>query len=134
MGFITAYSRDEGNEPKERTANSGSELEINNENDSISDKLLAYKLATDFVIESLTEPTTAEFPTTKEKLKHIKYLRKNRNRINSWVDSQDTYGAITRRSFSCIFKMDGSTLIKENFKIEEHGNTPKNKVLYDFNW
>ena len=117
--------RDEGNDQKAKTAKSGSELEINYDKDSISYKLLAYKLATDFVKESLTEPTTAEFPNTKEKLKHIKYLGKKRYRINSWVDSQDTYGATTRKRFSCILKIDSSSVIKESFRIEEHGNIPK---------
>ena len=117
--------RDKGNDQKAKTARSGSELEINYENDSISDKLLAYKLATSFVKESLTEPTTAEFPNTKEKLKHIKYLGEKRYRINSWVDSQDTYGATTRKRFSFIFKIDSSSVIKESFKIEEHGFIPK---------
>lgn len=124
-GLLQHNSRDEVYRPKERTANSGSELEINYEQDSVLDKLLAYNLAADFIKESLTEPTTAEFPNTKEKLKHIKYLGKKRYRINSWVDSQDTYGAITRKKFSCTLKLDGSTLIKESFMIEEHGNIPK---------
>lgn len=95
--------------------------------DSIADKLMAYNLATDFVIETLQEPTTAEFPNTKEKLKHVTYLGENRYRINSWVDSQDTYGAMTRRSFSCILKADSAGVVKESFTIERLGHIPVNK-------
>ncbi|MFD3002446.1 hypothetical protein ACFS7Z_18890 [Pontibacter toksunensis] len=118
----------ESNVQNVRTTEVESVSEINRyENDSIADKLMAYNLATDFVIESLQEPTTAEFPNTKEKLKHTKYLGENRYRINSWVDSQDTYGAMTRRSFSCIVKTDSSGVIKESFKIEKMGYIPNNK-------
>ena len=114
--------RSEANVQEEGTAEVKSVFEVNRyATDSIADKLRAYNLATDFVIATLQEPTTAEFPNTKEKLKHVKYLGENRYRINSWVDSQDTYGAMTRRSFSCIIKTDSAGVIKESLTIEKSG-------------
>lgn len=112
----------------ERTAEVKSVSEINRyATDSIANKLKAYNLATGFVVASLQEPTTAEFPNTKERLKHVKYLGENRYRINSWVDSQDTYGAMTRRSFSCIIKTDSAGVTKESFTIEKIGYIPTDR-------
>lgn len=126
-GSFQYDSREKIDGLKERTAKADRESEINYDANRNSDKVLAYNLATDFVKESLKEPTTAEFPPTKEKIKHVKYLEKKRYQINSWVDSQDTYGAMTRRNFSCILTIDGSSAIKEMFTIEEYGHIPNNK-------
>lgn len=125
LGSLGCGSKDKAINQKERTAKV--DRVVNYNNDSSSYKLLAYDLATNFVKEHLQEPTTAEFPSTKEKLEHIEYLGNKRYRINSWVDSQDTYGAMARRSFSCIIKMDGSSVVKEKFMIEEHGYIPHKK-------
>ncbi|PRY02923.1 hypothetical protein CLV24_1454 [Pontibacter ummariensis] len=118
-------SRGEANGQKESAAKVDTDYKVVHASDSTSGKLQAYNSATDFVIASLQEPRTAEFPTTKEKLKHIKYLGDKRYQVDSWVDSQDTYGAMTRRSFSCIIKIDGASVIKERFMIEENGYIPR---------
>ena len=125
--IIWGVLRFEPNYQKDRTEEEGSELDVNCDNNSNSNKLIAYNLATYFVKKSLKEPTTTEFPNSKEKLKHIKYLGHKRYRVDSWVDSQDTYGAMTRRRFSCIFKRDGSRVRKEIFSIEEYGYIPNKK-------
>ncbi|WP_162055087.1 hypothetical protein [Pontibacter pamirensis] len=127
-GFLQYDFRGEANEQKERTASVASGTQVAYENDSIADKLQAYNLATDFVIASLQEPSTAEFPNTKERLKHVKQLGEKRYQIDSWVDSQDTYGAMRRRSFSCTIRMQDSSAVKEKFTIEEHGYIPTNKL------
>lgn len=127
-GFLQYDSRGEANVQKRSTANVASEIQVDHESDSISDKLLAYNLATDFVIASLQEPSTAEFPNTKERLKHVKHLGEKRYQIDSWVDSQDTYGAMRRRSFSCTIEVDGSSVTKEGCTIEEHGHIPKKTI------
>ena len=89
--------------------------------------LKAYNLATDLVLEKLQEPMTAEFPSTQERLAHIDKLGDKKYRIDSWVDSQDTYGAMTRKRFSLTFRLDHSRIIKEEFEIEENGKIPKVK-------
>ena len=119
-GLFQNDSRDEANDQKEKTEKADSEPEVN------SDKLQAYHLATSVVIESLQEPYTAEFPTTKEKLEHTAHLGGGKYRINSWVDSQDTYGAKARRNFRVVLKMDSSGLEIEDFRIEEYAYIPKN--------
>ncbi|RDV13499.1 hypothetical protein DXT99_19310 [Pontibacter diazotrophicus] len=127
-GFLQYGSRGEADEQKEITTSVASAVQVNYENDSTSDKLLVYNLATDFAIASLQEPSTAEFPNTKERLKHVKHLGGKRYRIDSWVDSQDTYGAMRRRDFSCTIKVGGSRVTKEGCIIEEHGYIPNNKL------
>lgn len=127
-GFLQYDSRGEANEQKEITASVDSAVQVNYENDSTSNKLLAYNLATDFVIASLQEPSTAEFPNTKERLKHVKQLGEKRYQIDSWVDSQDTYGAMRRRSFSCTIKVDGSNVTKEGCMIDKQGYIPDSRL------
>ena len=104
------------------------EKKIKQENrDDQQQELDAYNKATQVVVKALQEPTTAQFPGTQEKLEHIESLGSNRFYIDSWVDSQDTYGAITRRSFSFTFRFDSLEIIKEKFKIEEIGHIPEGK-------
>ena len=99
----------------------------NKENRNLPRELEAYNEATQVVIQALQEPATAQFPGTREKLEHIESLGSSRFHIDSWVDSQDTYGAITRRSFSFTFRMDSSGIVKEVFVLEEVGHIPKEK-------
>lgn len=89
-------------------------------------KLRAFDLATQFVKATLLEPATSLFPSTKDKLSHIKYLGNNKFQIDSWVESQDTYGAITRRIFRCILVTDGTGVVKKELSIEEVGYIPYN--------
>lgn len=105
----------------EKKAKADSETAIYTDNAPDSERLLAYNLASDFVKESLQEPATAEFPNTKEKLKQVIPLGNNRYQINSWVDSQDTYGATTRRKFSCVLRVEASGVKMKEFWIEEYG-------------
>jgi len=117
---LVYISKGETNASDKRTANAASDSgDKNNGNDSV--KLVAYDFAAEFVTDSLQEPTTAEFPNTKVRLEHIEYLGEKRYRIDSWVDSQDTYGAMTRRNFSCIIKVDSSGVNKESLLLEEYG-------------
>lgn len=89
------------------------------------EELEAYNHATRLVLEKLQEPKTAQFPSTQERIKHIRNLGGKKFRIDSWVDSQDTYGAMTRRRFSLIFQIDSTTIIKEILKIAEEGEIPE---------
>jgi len=102
------------------------ELRVNQNEERNREKLRVYDLATHFVKEALLEPATSVFPTRKVKLNHIKSIGNRKFQINSWVDSQDTYGAMTRRNFSCIVTKDGNRVKKEEFIIEEKGFIPKN--------
>ena len=82
-------------------------------------KILAYNYATKFVKQSLKSPSTAEFPGTDEKLRQVKHLGDFRYQINSWVDSQNGFGAMVRSGFECIVKIDkeNSTYMNEKLII-----------------
>lgn len=88
---------------------------------NVSQKLNAYKLGTDVVLNILLEPKTALFPGNKERLEHIISCGNGKFIINSWVDSQDTYGAMTRRKFRLTFQLKNSGILKEDFEIEKIG-------------
>lgn len=80
----------------------------NSSSSADTNKMLAYNYAEDFVKQRLKSPSTAEFPGLFEKADHITELGNEEYRINSWVDSQNGFGAIIRSKFSCkiIFKDD----------------------------
>jgi len=79
---------------------------------------LAYSYAEDFVKKQLKSPSTAKFPGIIEKNKQSVNLGGGTFKIDSWVDSQNSFGAMIRTNFSCIivFK-DGSVSCKQ-LKIE----------------
>ena len=91
-----------------------------NDSSSSSDanKFLAYNYAEDFVKERLKSPSTAEFPGTFEKDKHITELGNKEYQINSWVDSQNGFGATIRSKFSCKIIFEGDKVKCENLVIE----------------
>lgn len=110
-------------EQKDRITQVDSDSEVNSNNYSNSDKLTAYDLAADFVKRSLREPASAEFPGRK-RLRHVKSLGNRRYKIDSWVDSRDTYGAMRRRNYSLTFRINDSGILKEEFVIEKIGRIP----------
>ncbi len=83
-----------------------------------SKKLLAYNYAEDFVKQRLKSPSTAEFPGLFEKADHIIELGTNEFQINSWVDSQNGFGAMIRSYFSCKIIFIDEKVKVENLVIE----------------
>lgn len=86
---------------------------------SSTNKFMAYSYAEDFVEKQLKSPSTAKFPKVVEKDSHITELGNNRYKINSWVDSQNSFGATIRTRFSCIIIFDGDMVRCENLKFNE---------------
>ena len=82
--------------------------------DPTTNKFLAYNYAEQFVKQKLKSPSTANFPGTSEKINHITDLGNGKYQINSWVDSQNGFGATLRSNFSCIIIFEG-----ENVRCEE---------------
>lgn len=79
---------------------------------------LAYNYAEDFIEQRLKSPSTAEFPGVSEKNNHITDLGGGEYQINSWVDSQNSFGAMIRTKWSCkIIFIDGQVKA-ENIIIE----------------
>ena len=81
-------------------------------------KFLAYNYAEGFVEKMLKSPSTAEFPGVIEKDKHITDLGEGKYKINSWVDSQNGFGATIRTNFSCTIIFEGNKVRYENLILE----------------
>lgn len=83
-----------------------------------TNKMLAYNYAEDFVKKRLKSPSTAEFPGLFEKDKHVTELENDEYLINSWVDSQNDFGAMKRSKFSCKIIFEEDKVRCENLVIE----------------
>lgn len=77
-------------------------------NRDFTNERLAYNLSKDYVLENLKSPKTAEFPSLFESKNHVKNLGGGRYQIDSWVDSQNSFGANIRTRFSCIMINKGA--------------------------
>lgn len=88
-------------------------------NNDSTNKFLAYNYAEKYVKQNLKSPTTAKFPGLHEKNSHIKELGNNKYEINSWVDSQNSFGAMVRTKFSCVIKINGNTVSCESINLNE---------------
>jgi hypothetical protein len=69
-----------------------------------SHAFLAYSMMEDFVKNNLKSPSTAEFPGIFEKKSHITVLEEQTYKINSYVDSQNSFGAVIRTHFVGMVK------------------------------
>ena len=68
---------------------------------------LAYTYAEGYVEDRLKSPSSAEFPGIFERQDHIKKLNATTFEIDSWVDSQNGFGAVVRTRFRCKIKFTG---------------------------
>lgn len=68
----------------------------------------AYIQAETFIKKKLKSPSTAEFPGVFEKKDHIVSMGGSKYKISSWVDSQNSYGAMMRTNFSCVIEFEGN--------------------------
>lgn len=87
-------------------------------NSLTTNKFLAYNYAEDFISQRLKSPSSAKFPEVSEKINHIKSLGKDKYEINSWVDSQNGFGAMIRSRFSCRIIFENGSVRAENIIIE----------------
>ncbi len=81
---------------------------------------LAYTYTEKCIKNKLKSPSTARFPSGSERKSHVQYLGNNRYEVNSWVDSQNGYGATLRLYFKCRIKIDedgyGYTCLQVDFE------------------
>lgn len=80
-------------------------------------ELLAYSYAMDCVKSRLKSPSTAEFPSSIEKKQSTKSSSYGVYVIKSWVDSQNSFGAMIRSNFECTVKFDGDKVRCESVII-----------------
>jgi hypothetical protein len=83
------------------------------------DKHIAYNYAMKIVKSNLKSPSTAKFPSVNESLSHINQFDTNKFQINSYVDSQNSFGATVRSNFEIlvIIRHHHNQIIYENLKI-----------------
>jgi hypothetical protein len=84
-----------------------------------TNNFLAYNYAEDFVKQKLKSPSTAIFPGISEKNEHIIDLGSGKYKINSWVDSQNGFGAMLRTNFSCTIIFEGEKVRCEDLVLLE---------------
>lgn len=89
----------------------------NNNGTGDSDPILAYNYAKEFIKDGLKSPSTAEFPGTFEQKNHVTDLGNGQYQINSWVDSQNSFGAIIRSRWSCKIIFSNGEVRAENVII-----------------
>lgn len=82
-------------------------------------KSFAWSLAKSAVKESLKAPSTAKFPSSHNG-QDIKQTDANTFIVNSYVDAQNSYGAMIRSNFSVTIKKTGSnSYTVENVHIDQ---------------
>lgn len=82
-------------------------------------EILAYNYAIMFVKEQLKSPASAKFPDSRLKKSHTTALGGGKYRINSWVDSQNSFGAMIRTKFSCTIIIDGTNVQCQGLTFDE---------------
>ncbi|UYW02079.1 hypothetical protein K5I29_04040 [Flavobacterium agricola] len=91
----------------------------NTSTNSYSDSFQAYRYAEDAVKSKLKSPATAEFPGRNEKYSHVSYIGDGEYKVNSWVDSQNSFGAMIRSNFSVTIVMKDGTINYKDLTIEQ---------------
>jgi len=82
-------------------------------------KIECYVQAKGIVKNKLSSPSTAEFPGAYEYVKHITKIDENTFEINSYVDSQNAFGAVGRSFFTIrIVYVDDKMDSWSDFKIK----------------
>jgi hypothetical protein len=82
------------------------------------DPITAYVFAESFIKERLKSPSTAMFPSVMEKQNHVTDLGNDEYKINSWVDSQNGFGAMLRTKWSCTIKFIDDEVQVNNIIIQ----------------
>ena len=81
------------------------------------DKVTAYVIAKDFVENQLKSPGTAKWPWDNTD-KVTKHLGNGEYTIRTYVDSQNSFGALIRTNFSCTVQYTGNEKWKlVDFKV-----------------
>jgi hypothetical protein len=76
----------------------------------------AYHYAESKIKDMLKAPSTADFPSYSERVGHVQRLG-NEFTINSWVDSENSFGAKIRTKFSCKVIYEGDYVRLRDVKI-----------------
>lgn len=77
-----------------------------------------YSSVKEYVKKNLKSPKTAEFPRAIESQNHVKKVDKNTFTVKSWVDSQNSFGALIRTKFICNVRYSNGKLYGSNLVFE----------------
>lgn len=79
-----------------------------------TNKIYAYNCAARFVKKELKSPFSAVFPDTRQKVHDTECNYDNTYKIDSYVESQNSFGAIIKTNFSCTIRFDGESVYCED--------------------
>jgi len=69
-------------------------------------KIAAYAMAQEFVDKQLKAPSTSKYPVYSEKF--VKDLGEGRYTVTTYVDAQNSFGAMIRNNFTCTLLYVGN--------------------------
>ncbi|MEI7723487.1 MAG: hypothetical protein WCK09_00425 [Bacteroidota bacterium] len=90
------------------------------DNDPDVKKLSVYGVAEQYVKQHLKSPSSAQFPETSEKLRHVVNTGNEVYLVDSWVDSQNSFGAMLRTKFHLKVTVVGDNANFSDFQLGEN--------------
>lgn len=67
----------------------------------------SYSIAQDFVKKQLKAPSTVKWPGIFESKDHVKSIGNQQYQIDSWVDAENSFGAMIRNHYVAVVKQTG---------------------------
>ncbi len=101
------------------TSDSDNNNVTNSYNNNKTNKQLAYNYAMKYVKQKLKAPSSAEFPSLFDRQEHITELSSTEYQINSWVESQNSFGVMIKTNFSCRIKIADEKISISDLNILE---------------
>ncbi|MVX36119.1 hypothetical protein [Myroides sp. LoEW2-1] len=80
-------------------------------------EILAFNYAMDCVKSQLKSPSSAIFANSNEKKQSVTYNGSGVYVVRSWVDSQNSFGAMLRSNFECTVKFEGTKVSCESVTV-----------------
>ncbi|KUF45257.1 MULTISPECIES: zinc ribbon domain-containing protein [Myroides] len=80
-------------------------------------ELLAFNYAMDCVKSRLKSPSSAIFANSNEKKQSVTYNGSGVYVVRSWVESQNSFGAMLRSNFECTVKFEGTKVSCESVTV-----------------
>lgn len=85
--------------------------------DNSTYKQLSYNYAREYVKNRLKSPSSATFPSLFNRQGHITKVTNTEYRINSWVESQNSFGAKIKTRFTCQINIKNGVVSLTYLKI-----------------
>lgn len=115
--YVFVHMAAEFNVEQQTIAKSAPPKQVEPAKPKTADPIEVYVMSQEFVEQRLKSPSTAKFPTHSKEM--VGYLGDNRYQVISYVDSQNSYGAVLRARYVCILIDAGNNKwILENIEIK----------------